>query len=114
MKMDKKTMMYLGLGGLAVYFLFFRKKKGTPASEEEMSNFLSKRRRKKVRAKLKNARAKLKRHIKRGGVAGATHRKLVKRVKGLRNVVRGGRRGARRRNVRMKARRGGFFGGNQF
>lgn len=111
MKMDKKMLMYLGLGGLAVYFLFFKDKKNKPATEEEMSNFLSKRKRQKVRAKLRGAKAKLKSHIKRGGVGGAVRRKLVGRVKNLATKVRGGRRGARRRNAIRKVRSGGFFGG---
>ncbi len=108
MNFDKKTLMYLGLGGVAVYLLFFRKK-NKPATDEEMANFLSRKKRKKVRAKLKTAKAKLKNHIKQGGVGGAVHRKLVKRVKGLQGVVQGGRRGARRRRAVRRARMGGFF-----
>jgi LPXTG-motif cell wall-anchored protein len=111
MKMDKKMLAYLGLGGLAVWFLFFRKKKNKPATDEEMANFLSRRARKRVKSKLRNAKAKLKKHIKRGGVAGAVHRKLVNRVGKLKNRVIGGRRGARRRNAIKKIRKGGFFGG---
>ena len=109
MKLDKKMLMYLGLGGLAVYFLFFRKK-NKPATEEEMSNFLTKRDRQKTRAKLKGAKAKLISWRKKGGVSGAVKRKLVGRVKSLATKVQGGRKGARRRNAIKKSRSGGFFG----
>ena len=109
MNLDKKSMMYIGLGGLAVYLLFFRKKKNKSASDIEMSNFLSKRSRTKVRTKLKGAKAKLKSHIKRGGVGGAVRRKLVGRVKNLETQVKRGKQAQRRKKVLQ---RGGFFGGN--
>ena len=111
MKMNNKTLTYLGLGGLAVYFLFVRKNE-KPATEEEMANFLSNKRRTKVKAKLKNAKAKLKKHIDEGGVDGATHRRLVGRINRLEKVVKGGRMGARRRRAMAQAKAGGFFGGN--
>jgi hypothetical protein len=105
MNLDKKSMMYIGLGGLAVYFLFFRKKKDKPASDEEMSNFLSKRSRTEVRAKLKGAKDKLKTYIKRGGAGGAIKRKLVGRVKNLSTQVKRNGEAKRRKKV-------GFVGDN--
>ena len=72
----KKSIMYLGLGGLAVWYFFFRKKKGT---EEEMSNFFSKKARRKIRGRIRKVKGKIKRHIKRGGLGGMMHRKLKKR-----------------------------------
>ena len=105
MNLNKKSMMYIGLGGLAVYFLFFRKKKDKPASDEEMSNFLSKRSRTEVRAKLKGAKDKLKTYIKRGGAGGAIKRKLVGRVKNLSTQLKRNGEAKRRKKV-------GFVGDN--
>jgi len=137
----KKTIMYLGLGGLAVWYFFLRKKKGT---EEEMSNFFSKKARRKIRGRIRKVKGKIKRHIKKGGLGGMMHRKLKKRKRslisklrgsragrgiarvvsrdGVRVVKRGGRglfgrvRGLRRkrRGLIRKIRRGGFFGGGMF
>ena len=111
MNLSKQNLTYLALGGIAVYFLFFRNDE-KPATEEEMANFLSNKRKERVKNKLANAKAKLKKHIDEGGVDGATHRRLKGRINRLEKVVKGGRMGARRRRAMAQAKAGGFFGGN--
>lgn len=106
--MDKKSLMYIGLGGLAIYLLFFRKNKNTIATDVEMSNFLAKSRKTKAKEKLKTAKEKLKSYRKGGGRSGAIKRKLLGRVNNLSNEVRNSKKARRRRKVL----RGGFFGGN--
>jgi hypothetical protein len=97
----KKTIMYLGLGGLAVWYFFLRKKKGT---EEEMSNFFSKKARRKIRGRIRKVKGKIKRHIKKGGLGGMMHRKLKKRKRSLISKLRGSRAG---RGIARVVSRGG-------
>jgi flagellin-like hook-associated protein FlgL len=110
MDIDKKSLIYVGLGGLAIYFLFFHKNKNTIATEKEMSNFLANSRKTKAKQKLKKAKEKLKSYSQGGVTSGAIKRKLLGRVNNLSNQVRNSTKARRRRKVL----RGGFFGGNVY
>jgi hypothetical protein len=106
-----------------------------------MSNFFSKKARRKIRGRIRKVKGKIKRHIKKGGLGGMMHRKLKKRKRSLISKLRGSRAGRgiarvvsrggnrvrsrgmfgrvrglrrKRRGLIRKIRRGGFFGGGMF
>jgi len=108
----KKLVMYAGLGGLAVWFLFMRKKKGG-TTDEQMAEFLGRRRRA-VRSAKKGAIKKKIQHTRRKlkNAKGKAKQVLLRREKGLVSLAKRGMKGkgARRRKIMRRVRKGGFFG----
>jgi len=119
MKLDKKNVMWLGVGAVAIWYFFMRKKKpastlSETATDVETSEFLGRR----AKKRLKKMRRKLKRISPTHRIAKAIRKRVKKGDRRRLAVATGGmselfrkrkRIGRKIRNVRKRVRAGGFI-----